>query len=293
MERYKLLYILGSGHCGSTLLDLLLNSHHQIMALGEIQKLKQYIAIANGNMPLSSPTKEDRLRWRETGFAHSLDTPFWQQIKKLYEDVSGSPFDQIDLRYTGKWRTIRSSQAKEIESWARPNKVLFSCLHQVSRAPILTDSSKSPHRLYLLQKSGLFDIKVIHLQRNGCAVVNSYLRKHANFGVCLRLWGAPALLAFYLRRKFTRTTWLNLRYEDLAASPVETLKIVCAFLDVNFEPEMLAYRGKPYLGFGGNQMREREQEAIFLDEEWKRELSYKHRIAFTLLAGWLNRLYGY
>jgi Sulfotransferase family len=293
MERYKLLYILGSGHCGSTLLDLLLNRHHEIMALGEIHKVKKYIDIANGNISSISPSKEDRRKWRETGDAHSLDTPFWQQIKKLYEDVSGSSFDQLDLRCIGKWSNIRSWQAKEIESWARPNEILFSCVHQVSGARILTDSSKFPHRLYLLQQSGLFDIRVIHLQRNGCAVVNSYLRKHADFRTCLRLWVAPALLAYYLRRKFARNAWLQIRYEDLANRPVETLKTVCAFLDVSFDPEMLAYRGKPYLGFGGNQMREREDAAIVLDEQWKRELSYKHRMAFNLLAGWLNRLYGY
>jgi Sulfotransferase family len=236
MHNYTLLYILGSGHCGSTLLDLLLNRHQQIISLGEIHKLKKYIAIANGSMPSGYPSKEDRVRWRETGDAHSLDSPFWQQIKKLYEDASGSPFDQIDLRHAGKWRAIRSWQPKEIARWARPNEVLFSCLHQLSGARILTDSSKSPHRLYLLQQSGLFDIKVIHLQRNGFAVVNSYLRKHADFGICLRTWASPALLAFYLRRKFKRSSWLQLRYEDLATSPVETLKIVCAFLNVSFDP---------------------------------------------------------
>jgi hypothetical protein len=56
---------------------------------------------------------------------------------------------------------------------------------------------------------------------------------------------------------------------------------------------MVAYRGKPYLGIGGNRMRNREDERIFLDEQWKRELSQKYRIAFNVLGGWLNRFYGY
>ena len=273
MHDYTLLYILGSGHCGSTLLDLLLNRHSQILGLGEIFVLHKHV-------------KEPH------GASHLLSAPFWQLIKHNYEKSSGSLFDQIDLRH-GKWKTIRSWQAKDIENWVRPNEGLLSCVHQVSRANILTDASKFPHRLYLLERSGLFDIKVIHLVRNGCAVVNSYIRKYGDFGIALRRWGSPALLAFYLRRKFTQTSWLQLHYEELASRPEETLKTVCGFLGVSFEREMLAYRGKAYFGVGGNRMRESGDESVFLDETWKQELSYRYRIAFTLLGGWLNRLYGY
>src|SRR5688572_27973139 len=156
MHNYTLLYILGSGHCGSTLLDLLLNRHSQILGLGEISVLKRYIAIANGarydlHNPSSSPPEKGRLRdWIETE-AHSLDSPFWQAVKQHYEDVSGAAFEQIDF-HEPRWKTVRSWRAKEIESWAQPNEILLSCLGQISGARILTDASKSPHRLYLLQR---------------------------------------------------------------------------------------------------------------------------------------------
>jgi len=35
MERVKTVFILGSGHCGATLLDLLLDSHSQMCGIGE------------------------------------------------------------------------------------------------------------------------------------------------------------------------------------------------------------------------------------------------------------------
>jgi Sulfotransferase family len=295
MQHYTLLYILGSGHCGSTLLDLLLNGHSEILGLGEICVLHRHVAkrVRCDVFPLSGTVHNNsQLRaWIGTE-SHLLDTPFWQLIKHQYEKSSGSPFDKINLR-EGKWNAIRSWQAKDIENWARPNEVLLSCVHQVSGANVLTDASKFPHRLYLLQRSGLFDIKVIHLVRNGCAVVNSYLRKYGDFRIALRRWAGPSVLAFHLRRKFKQSSWLQLRYEELASKPEETLKAVCSFVGVNFEPEMLAYRGKPYFGVGGNRMRDNGDECIFLDDEWQRELSYKHRIAFILIGGWLNRLYGY
>lgn len=292
MQKYTLLYILGSGHCGSTLLDLLLNRHPKVLGLGEIAVLKSYIARARDEVFKMSDYAHGERGPADPIAAHLLDTPFWQQVKQRYEAVSGTPFEQINIHHS-KWKTIRSWQAKEIDSWARPNEVLLSCLHQVSGANILTDASKSPHRLYLLQRSGLFDIKVIHLIRHGCAVVNSYVRKYGDFGIGLRRWAAPAVLAFYVRRKFPKNSWLQLRYEDLATRPEETLKAVCAFVGVRFEEAMIAYRGECYFGIGGNRMRESGDERIFLDEQWKQELAYRYRLAFTLVGGWLNRLYGY
>jgi hypothetical protein len=90
-----------------------------------------------------------------------------------------------------------------------------------------------------------------------------------------------------------KTDWLQVRYEQLVTEPEETLKTVCVFLGVNFEHEMLRYRGKTYFGVGGNRMLEGEDERIFLDETWKQELSPRYRVAFTLMGGWLNRMYGY
>jgi len=297
MQNYTLLYILGSGHCGSTLLDLLLNGHSQILGLGEITVLKRYIAIANGARydvyrSSGSPSEKGRLRdWIETE-SHSLNDPFWQLVKQHYEDASRATLDQIAV-HPPKWKTLRSWPAKDIDSWARPNETLLSCLQEVSGAGILTDASKSPHRLYLLQRSGLFNIKVVHLVRDGRAIINSYLRKYGDFGLALRRWVAPTVLAFYVRRQFAKANWLQVRYEELVTRPEETLNSICVFLGISFERAMLAYRGKPYFGVGGNRMVEGEEERIFLDERWKQTLSYKHRLAFALTGGWLNRLYGY
>lgn len=97
----------------------------------------------------------------------------------------------------------------------------------------------------------------------------------------------------YLRRQFKTSDWLRVRYEELATKPSATLQCICAFLQVNFEPDVLAYRQHPDVGIGGNRMRIRREERIFLDERWKRELSHSDRIKFALLGGWLNKIYGY
>jgi hypothetical protein len=273
-EGFTLVYILGAGHCGSTLLNLLLNGHSQMVGLSEISSIGRYVSSTG-----------------ETG-EHPFHTAFWRAVEKCYESTSGQSFDEIDIS-NPSWKTVRSWDRKDITSYAWINRDLLSCIAEKSGASLLVDASKHWQRLYVLQQSGLFPIKVIHLIRDGRGVINSYIRKYDNFGAALRRWAAPALCAFYLRRKFKASDWLQTRYEDLAMRPKATLQRICVFLQVNFESDMLAYRQHPDVGIGGNRMRIRQDERILLDERWRQEFSCLDRIKFAFLGGWLNKIYGY
>jgi hypothetical protein len=279
-QSYKLIYILGSGRCGSTLLDLLLNGHSQILGLGEVVTLN---SVFNPfNMPAG----------RKVGFQESY-LPFWQDVRRCYESLTDTAFADLNIRHP-RWRTIPKLRADDIASWAYPNKMLLASIQCVSGARMLVDASKFGQRLYLLQQSSFATIQVIHLVRDGRAVVNSYIRRYNDFNAGLRLWVTTALASFYLRRQFQHTDWLQVRYEHLAMRPEETLQNICAFLGLTFEHNMLAYRSRPYFGIGGNPLvMESEEERIVLDERWKQELSSKHQLIFATVAGWLNKLYGY
>jgi Sulfotransferase family len=202
IPQYRLCYILGSGHCGSTLFDLMLNGHSQVLGLGEVVALKRDFKAL-----FSDEATEFPLCYKS----------FWNEVKRRYESLSGKPVEEVNVSHP-TWKTIRSWRPADIEAWTKSNCMLFSCIQQISGARILTDSSKFPHRLYLLQRSRLFDIRVIHLIRDGRAVINSYIRKYNRFYIGFRRWATPALLAFHLRRQFIRDHWLQIRYEELATS---------------------------------------------------------------------------
>jgi hypothetical protein len=279
---YTLLYILGSGRCGSTLLDLLLNGHSDTLGLGEVSTLNRSFKPLD-TTTLSIPTPQFKQCYVQ----------FWRAVKDSYERLSGKSFEDIDLSQP-RWKIILSWQKDDIETWVNPNIALYSCAQAASHAKILIDTSKTSQRLYLLHKSSLFDMKVIHLIRDGRAVVNSYIQRYEDFTGGLRVWITAALASLYLRRRFHKSHWLQLRYEDLATKPEETLRKICVFLGLDFEHEMLAYRSHPYFGIGGNPLVSRgEGEDISLDERWKLELRLSYRLIFELTGGWLNRWYGY
>ena len=274
--RYTIAYILGSGHCGSTLFDFLLNGHSQIVGLGELVRL-------------------DRHEWQDNPGQDDVGYPstsFWQETKQCYESATGNPFEGIETR-NSRWRDLRRWPQERVVDWAKTQSEFLTCIHQITGAAILTDASKFPHRLHLLHESGLFDIRVIHLIRDGRAVINSYLRKYHSFGLAMSRWAAPTWHAISLRRRTPQDMWLTVRYEDLARNPAQVLTRTCKFLGVDYKPSMLSYRDHRYVGIGGNKMRHRSDSKIYLDDAWKRELSYKHRVMFGVSGGWLNALYGY
>jgi len=65
----NLVYILGAGHCGSTLLSLALDQHPQVVAVSELINL-------NRKLP------------GQAGEQHVVDEPFWNAVADRYYAIS-------------------------------------------------------------------------------------------------------------------------------------------------------------------------------------------------------------
>ena len=271
--RQTIAYIYGAGHCGSTLLNLLLNGHSDMLGLSELHHLGEYA---------------------RSGHA-ALDDPFWREVGPCFERKTGQMLADVSLRAPYQsYRKVLRARKTDLEPWGRTQEALFECLGRQSDADVLVDASKRWQRLYLLWRTGRFHLKMIHLVRDGRAVLNSYVRKYDRFGKGFRRWMKSMLYGTFLKHVvFERANRLRVRYEDLATQPERELRRICAFLGRVYQPKMLDYREGQYVGIGGNRMRRRSDERIELDEKWKRELPRRHRAKFALLGGWLNRCYGY
>lgn len=300
MRNPTLVYILGAGHSGSTLLNFLLNGHSQILGLNEVQEIRRY---------MGENARDDR-----------LSDDFWQTVKQQYEATSQKSFKSVvkihwkkapiwsskdKVRRRGiaepnlisqfwEWQKIQASDALTFADWTQRNQWLLSAISAESKADFLVDASKAWQRLLLLQKSGCFKIKVIHLVRDGRAVINSYIRKYDSFKVGFRRWSNQAIAAMVARQQFPSEDWIKIHYEDLATQPETVLRQLCQFLSISYEPDMLEFRQHTYVGIRGNRMAEdAHNKAIVFDQKWKRELSNFNQARFTLLGGYLNHQLGY
>ena len=269
---YTILYVVGVGHSGSTLLNLLLNGHSEAVGLCELHFLERYL-----QLPADDPL-------------NPLRYSMWQDAKKCWESKTGVSFSDLHIstpsrRQLAKWRDV------DLATYRMHNSALFDCISEVTRAKLLVDTSKSLRRLSLLSKCDL-PLKIVHLVRDGRGVVNSYRRKYGRFRVGLDRWFLRTLLVPLARQKSENAEWLSLKYEDLADSPDLTLQRLCTFAGLDYQSSMLRYWESEDVSIGGNRMRGKKR-PVKLDEAWFQELSFLHRAGFALIGGWLNMAYGY
>lgn len=224
----KVVFILGIGRSGSTMLDLMLGSHSQGFSLGEISKLPQ----------IYRRTPEPA--------AFCPTGTFWPD--------HFSPEDAQQLARGLSGRRLHPRIPLKLERWfralIRQDAVLnpYTLLAQRIQKGLLIDSSKYPdwviQRLNAREfRQGHLQSYVIHAVRDGRAVLNSYLRAYPELTVdqVSQRWLHNLVACEELYGTLPEHQRLQVRYEVLATDPEGTMRQVCRFLQVPFEPDMLEY----------------------------------------------------
>lgn len=303
-ERPRVVFITGAGRSGSTLLELILDSHPRIRGLGEVNQVGPIIdKAAAGTEALCSFCGPNCSLW-------------------------SNQFDQAVLR---RYFSRRGIQAAQRRSLARRQRSIYAYFHAWTDEPVLTDSSKNLLWIERALRPAYvwrnMDPMLIFLTRDGRAVVNARLRKHADLSAraAATEWADRIRLTDGLFSRFPGERALRISYESLAREPEATIASVCEFLGVDFEPRILRYwenehhvvRGNQWLidscrrylrggaeekkahqpktwtGRGSENWHEKETPGIRFDERWREELSAENLAVFDSVAGDLNHSLGY
>ncbi|HEX5716895.1 MAG TPA: sulfotransferase [Thermoanaerobaculia bacterium] len=304
------LYIAGHGYSGSTLLTFLLDAHPQIATIGELGIAEQ---------AKSQTTPEQYLC---SCHAPVRECEFWRRVSREMGE-RGLPFDvwdsDLDFRAKGGGISdvvsdviLRAVQRGPILETARSIgvRVVPGARRELSRvlsriealAEIVTgikgsriflDSSKRPERAVFMRRIPSFDMRVLHLVRDGRAVTWSNMK---NLGVGVEAaadsWVADNRAAEQARRYFPKDRWMTLRYEDLCADPAGTLSKIYSLSGLP------AGNGVPEFRTGehhviGNRMRLSSTSEIRIDDRWKTALKPEQMAVAESRVGELNRAYGY
>ncbi|MFL6194005.1 MAG: sulfotransferase family protein [Thermoanaerobaculia bacterium] len=302
----KVVYIMGHGYSGSTLLTFLLSTHPQVATIGEL-----------GIAPLAKEdlTPQDYLCSCKTPVR---DCGFWRTVSKEMAG-RGHDFDIWDaglefrapgrgvadvlLRAVQRGPVLETARdvglrlvpaaRREMERVISRISSLTEIVARLKGTDTFLDSSKRPERATLMQRSGNFDMRVIHLVRDGRAVSWSSM-KHLKIGpeAAARSWLADNGGSEHARRYFPADRWMTLRYEDLCADPDATLRKIHGFMDIPSRNSFHNFRAVDH-HIIGNQMRLASTSEIRLDESWKKALTPEQMAAIDRLVAPLNRRYGY
>lgn len=307
-SRVDRVYICSSGHSGSTLLEMLLAGHSDMVAVGEIQNLHHQLAIERvcscGKLP--------------------VDCPRWQAVNEIVLERRGINIFESPKQF----RTSRERPQSLLESlvriWnrvcyyahfshpllgllpldrlviggrqmSRNDELVASVFRQLSKARILIDSSKDYVRMREAYDSVAGGrVKVIYLCRDGRGCVWSSLKRHhGTVASNARDWAVTQKRTRNMLSGVAREDWMLVRYEELCRNVEATVKEVCEFLGVNYEPAMLDLQPREHHTIAGNQIRVQRGMPVRLDDGWRTGLTAEDSRIFAKVAGKENRLLSY
>lgn len=256
----RLIYIAGTSHSGSTLLDLMLNAHPAILAAGEALKLNRQLA--------ERDSRKRSLAQCSCGAPSLLECPFWSEVDRRTRATARKPLADLDMQdYAAR------------PAGASPNEIVFRAMAEVSGKTFIVDSSKLPKRLaYLLTLKDL-DLYPIHLIRDPRGQINAVQRKHGGF---LKHIFRYELVHAQIRRSLKSVPHSVVHYEDLVREPDITLRNVLRPLGLDFDPRQLHWAEAEKHEVAGNHIRFDATSRLVLDEAWKESLSPMQKLAIEL-----------
>jgi len=247
----RVIYIAGTSHSGSTLLDLMLNAHPAIFASGEVLKLNRQLKIKDARRGTHAPCS--------CGAPSLWECRFWSAVDRRTRETSGKSLVDLDML-----------DYRDLDGASAPNEVVFKAVSEVSGKGFVVDSSKLPGRLSYLMRLKDLEIYPVHLVREPKGQINSVVRKHGGF---LKHIFRYELIHEQIRRSLRSVPHSVVHYEDLVRDPKSALQSILQPLGLDFDPRQLDWAEAEKHEVAGNHMRFDARSELVLDESWRRSLS--------------------
>jgi hypothetical protein len=304
-ERVKVLYIVGMGRSGSTILANSLGEVDGFFSAGEICYMWRNNLVENRLCGCGAPFRECEVWGRvlERAFGGSENVDPREMMREL---SAGARTRHLPLMLSGSGRRRLADRMRPL---LNNTGALYKALAAETGSRVIVDSSKEPAYGRALGMAPGIDLRVLHLVRDPRATAYSWSKKKpqpdspdrefmVQFSPFKNSWmwdsWNGAAEALWGRDK---SRYLRLRYEDFVADPRSSFGRILDLLDEDAEPP-LAGEGEVKLGVShtvsGNPNRfQTGSVALKPDTEWMREMDHRDRGLVTALTYPMLRRYGY
>ena len=265
LPKRKLIYIMGAGRSGTTMLDILLGNGKDNLSLGELTRYFELGGIPRNN---EVDTVKDR---------------FWKYFQKTYELKLGHEinFEEVYSRH----RTLehpkqfltnflgRNTQSEQSQ-YKKEMEIFFEVLSEIVNEAHIVDSSKyQPRALNLGRvfkgKTAQFELCFVYLVRDPVSVIQSF-GKNVEEQVS-RHWFSANIYFFLINLFSSLTLWklkgmgyktMKVKYEDYVQEPIECLSVIEKSFDIDLSQTKARIQAGDDLEIGplfdGNRLRLKE-----------------------------------
>jgi len=264
----KIIYIAGDGRSGSTLLDSILSNIEGSVSVGECHRF--WVRFYEKETLCGCGEKIERCT-------------LWSKIdEKLHQKFPDYDSEFIrekvkEIQYFKNFKKIpKLLQTKEWQDFAEIVIYFYNQIAETSQRNIIIDSSKSIGWCYFLQNIGVFDLRIIHLERNLASVANSWKKKmilpeyydkdvfmpQKTNKVILKSWIKIKVLALALKKN---NYFMFLKYESFCQKPEFWLTKIKEFVGEPFD--ITEFIMIPTHSIGGNPMRSGSNKKIVISNK--------------------------
>lgn len=262
-KKKKIIYIMGLGRSGTTLLDIVLGNGKDIHSSGEVNRYPLRQGIRRNTPPESS-----RLQlWDQLMSQLAVDPRFlnFEHMQKLHWRF------EYHLGYI-RDRIFGLPKSTDLDEYHAYLNTFYEALFRVSDSQTIVDSSKYPGRawhLSLALPKEQYEVCYLYVKRDPVSVVHSFQKK--DIEQSSKNWFNANLVYFVVNHICQNSCKLleqkhrisQVTYEALLEDPVHWLRSVEKLLDIDLEPAVMKIEQNIPLEVGnlfdGNRIRHQDQ----------------------------------
>jgi hypothetical protein len=258
MAKKTLIYIIGAGRSGTTLLDIILGNNENSISLGEVNRFFK----RDGKPPKRKENSNVFLFW------NTINTAF----KEIDNDISYSYYDKLFKKNEYHSKILKSNLKQNSLEYINALQLQYNLLNSHIQESILIESSKYPIRglnLSMYLSKDTFDIKYIYLKKDPVKVVKSFQKKDIEqpakgFLSANLYYLLVNLLCVFVVKKLKKRGHdvATITYEELIENDEKTLARIANELGLDFQTLLKKISNKEVLHtgflFDGNRIRLKE-----------------------------------
>jgi hypothetical protein len=302
--RIPVVYVAGSGHTGSTLLALLLDSHPEICCVGETSIKPPIVKRGGGatqscscGVPVAQCPFWTRIFEHVRQRGYELGATYWsndyrlrnRRAQKVMKRACASAAGRPLVRWAADNIPLYSNTVREADA---VNVALMEAALAVSGARVFADTTKGLTRLVHLQRISQLDIKLVRLVRDVRGYAASAKRRGLHVADAARTWLRDQTSIAEVSDILGPGRVHQVRYEDMCGEPDATLRALWSFCGVaDMTPPVVIDATEHHVL--GNSMRLGGQIRVRLDQSWRERLDAGETRDILAIAGTVNRALGY
>jgi len=222
----EILYIMGTGRSGTTILEVLLANNPAIAGAGELKHIFRDGYIANRSCACGKAAR-DCAHWVRVLQSTGWERADWMRMAALLQ--------RLESHAAFPWVATGLKGRELLPEYRQANEALFTAIGAAAQSRAIVDSSKYAGRALLLSRMFPEKVKILCITRSAAGLVGAFAKKNDAEQRPKGMFAAAAYYVYVLlcmrvvQVRVPRDKRLTIAFEDLMRDPQTTLRTIEAW----------------------------------------------------------------